>query len=203
MDFKIAGIDSKYSSLCWGLWDKTWKYGNRIINIKILLDDIKPGKVWWMEPMTSGVIEFSGQSFVIEGTFRHKDCKRVSSNGFPFENFRCISCSSIPLEGDFRMRLVRMRNLPNERGSRTTGNGRRLEYLTNSELMNVSRSSRQLVRETKLDLWYTKSKLAVLMVRVRSLRECCTESLERGDLKNFCRNIIETYNNENFEGKEA
>ena len=109
-------------------------YGNRIgsidvlVHLKPFLDDLKRGRRWYAELHTKCTIGEGDHQCAISGIFRHIDCSRISSSSLGFTNFRCIACSSIPREFDFRMRAYRSKLSKFVRGNRTCGGGRRLGY---------------------------------------------------------------------------
>ena len=79
------------------------KYGNTILNPKVLLHDghvsSDGGEIlWYGEPYF--------QSGTITGTFRHRDCRRFGSIG-TFVNSICSACHSIPKIDSFRLKLQR------------------------------------------------------------------------------------------------
>ena len=78
------------------------------------------------------MVECNGSVANVNGTFRHKSCKRVSITGTSFHDLTC-NCSQIPQEKDFRMRVMREERALEKRGC-DIGAGRRLGYLSVFEL---------------------------------------------------------------------
>ena len=92
--------------MCWGLWDDRWDYNGVSMDLKPFLDDLKRGKKWYAEPFTRANIQNGSTVYVINGTFRHINCARISlTRSEGFIRLRCFVCSSIPTENDFRMRV--------------------------------------------------------------------------------------------------
>ena len=86
-----------------------------------VLHDSHVGGVWYPKPhMTANVVR-NGQAFKIQGTFRHTSCMRVDVLGDGFSNLSCSMCFGIPLEADFRKRIMREDLTSEKRGTRCTG----------------------------------------------------------------------------------
>lgn len=189
--------------LCWGLWIHEIKVNNKNISVKPLLDDQCGGKLWFVEPFTKAILNDGTSTFHIDGCFRHISCPRVSNNGQPFEAFSCNNCKGIPKLHDFRMRLYREKTAEKKRGTRGTDCGRRLDFLTKQELRQTTFIAKKHARDLTLKLWSAKAHIAVLSVRLRTLREASMESLNRKDVKRFCNNIVEAHRLGKFGGKPA
>lgn len=189
--------------LCWGLWSDEVKVNNKYAKIKPLLDDLSGGKCWFAEPYTKAMLHDGHNVFEVAGCFRHIKCLRISNDGQPFEGFSCHQCKEIPRLGDFRMRVYRENKVEKKRGNRGTGAGRRLDYLTKDEIRKTALVAKKQSRDLLLRLWWAKSHIAILSVRVRSLREANIESLNRKDVRRFCNNIVEAHRLGKFGGKTA
>lgn len=142
IEFMYCAEESLLATLCWGFWQGSYKFRNHMINVKCFLDDSRGGVHWTCEPSTKAVILLGTELVEINGTFRHNDCKRVSLEGVPFSNLQCSSCASIPKERDFCMRVYRDMHSRGERGLRDTGGGRRLDYLTHSEILRIAKTKK-------------------------------------------------------------
>jgi hypothetical protein len=151
------------------------------------------GANWVPEPHTAAEINISGKIIKIKGTFRHDQCRRVSTSGQAFDNLTCSICSGIPQEGEFRLRVLREDSAPEKRGSRDTGQGRRLEYLSVFELgKRLKVVNREFQAQSRL-LWSHKARLAQLKMSRPTLQERARQlEGERGVL-NFCHNIISAH----------
>ncbi|CAH3193254.1 unnamed protein product [Porites evermanni] len=112
------------------------KYGNTILNPKVLLHDghVSPdgGEIlWYGEPYF--------QSGTITGSFRHGDCRRFGSIG-TFVNSICSACHSIPKIDSFRLKLQRHTD-SNVNDSSTTN----FTYLTRDQLLLKIREAEEQV----------------------------------------------------------
>lgn len=191
------------ATLCWGFWQNTYKVEDTIVDLKPFLDDYRGGASWDCESATMTTFLSREEVISIHGTFRHKECKRVNADGVPFDNFQCSKCASIPKEQDFCMRLFREKRAFESRGSRDTGGGRRLDFMTNSEILGIARSKGIVIRRLKKEIWFIRTKVAALSVKVRSLQESTFEAMERGDVRKFCYDIVNAHKFGLFEGKNA
>jgi hypothetical protein len=63
--------------------------------VKGLLQDPSPGASWILEPYVVGEVDYNGASVIVEGTFRHKKCTRVSTSGTPFPELTCSLCTIV------------------------------------------------------------------------------------------------------------
>lgn len=132
-------------------------YGGFEHEIRPLLHDPKPGRMWVPEPTTSA--EFMGQGGIIsvDGCFRHARCKRLSISNEPFQNYTCSECPEIPRENDFRLRVVRENHGLVKRGFRDHCPGRRVDYLSIRELAGRSRVLAKKFKEEKALHWLMKA----------------------------------------------
>jgi hypothetical protein len=72
-------------------------------DLSISMLDLHPRGSWIDEPETKGKVDMGArETKIIEGCFSHKDCKRVSMSGAPFDDLTCTRCARIPQEVDFR-----------------------------------------------------------------------------------------------------
>ena len=134
-------VDSTPVSLCmcWGFRGPTCVYGGKTFDVTGILSDPHPGKHWYTEPHLETLLPLQQQVLTVKGSFRHRDCKRICLSGEPFFDFTCSKCCSIPLETNFRLRVVREEHSVSKRGSRSTAGGRRVGYLSMLELNSYSR----------------------------------------------------------------
>ena len=69
--------------------------------------------------------------------------------------------------------------------------------------MRIARTKNIMVRRLKKEIWFTRTKVATLSVKVRCLQESVSEALVRGDVKKFCTDIVNAHKHGLFEGKKA
>ena len=100
----------------------------------------------------------------VEGCLRHVQCARLSTSGYPFQNFSCSACTRIPQEMDFRLRVGREDAALEKRGCRGTGEGRRIGYLSMHELAKHSRIIAKKLKNKRHHSWYQKAQLVRLAV---------------------------------------
>ena len=112
-----------------------------------MLDDRHIGIVWYPKPQVCQSIVVDGSEVLIEGTFRHKACDRMSGSPHGFQGLTCSMCAAIPNEDDFRKRVIREDKSVVKRGSRTTAAGIRVGYLSHREL---SRHNRDVSKKFRL-----------------------------------------------------
>jgi hypothetical protein len=189
--------------LCWGYADRVCEYAGKSFCVSRLLMDPKPGKNWFAEPHTRGTVGVRGNEKMISGCFRHVNCSRLSSSGFPFTHFCCHACNQIPQEMDFRLRVVREDAALEKRGCRGTGDGRRIGFLSMQELANHSRVTMKRLRNERRLRWYQKAMLVRLAVTRPKLRITAEEALVRKDVVKFCNDIIAAHRTGAFGGKPA
>ncbi len=53
---------------------------------------------WVVKLQTKFELKLGSLDYKIDGCFRHKNCKRVSTFGEPFTNLTCVACFQIPQE---------------------------------------------------------------------------------------------------------
>jgi hypothetical protein len=133
---------------------------------------------------------YDGHSLDIKGTFRHRSCVRFAVYKEPFQNLSYCMYSAIPQEKDFRMHMVREARCIEKRGSRGTGDGKRLGYLAAAELCAHSCCLKKELRLHKMYRWTAKLRVVQLKVKRPTLRELSKESSNKGDILKFCNNIL-------------
>jgi hypothetical protein len=79
-----------FSLLWWGYWGIECKYAAKSYYVKGLLQDPSPGASWIPKPYAVGEVDYNGASIIVEGTFRHKECTRVSTSETPFPELTCL-----------------------------------------------------------------------------------------------------------------
>lgn len=176
--------------MCWGFRGPTCEYGDKEYAVDGLLNDVVPGVLWYPEPYVDAIIHVNEKSVLVKGTFRHRQCSRISMSGSPFPNLTCSMCDQIPGCTDFRLRVVREERSLEKRGERTTGGGRRVGYLQSLELSGQSRVLAKKYRLEKLHSWGVKARIAQLKVKRPTLKEAAATSSSDGNLFKFCHNII-------------
>ena len=145
-------------------------YAGKSYDILTLLEDPHVGNNWFPEPHLSSTIELEGQKIVVNGAFRHKECLRFSMSGGPFTDFTCTMCTRIPHEKDFRCRVVREDNSVEKRGFRGTAGGRRVGYLSVSELTVHNRLITKKLRTERMYHCAARASIARLKVRRPTLK---------------------------------
>lgn len=173
--------------------------------VKSILDDQDGGNVWDCDRTTSAkVFNPSTQIVVnIQGSFRHKFCARLSSNGGGFVNLTCTYCDSIKREDDFRGRVHREAEALVQRGGRSTKSGMRLAYLTKTELRDHVGQLNNRFRRQRWLLGQQAQKICALSIRRKKLEELLGVAHDRKDLRLFLRNIVNAHRSGAFGGKEG
>lgn len=122
---ELQSYDRESLSLlaCWGMRGPNFVYAGKSYGIDGLLFDPHPGQLWYPEPYLEALLKVDGDVVIVKGAFRHRSCTRFSMSGEPFQNFTCSMCSSIVLETDFRLRVVREKHAVEKRGLKDTGRG--------------------------------------------------------------------------------
>ena len=176
-------------------------YGRKSYGIDSLLFDPHPGKAWYPEPHLKALLHVEEEIVIIKGSFRHQDCKRVSLSGKSFTGFTCSMCSSIVLETNFRLRIVREEHAVHKCGSRGTGAGRRVGYLSLFELTTHSRILTKKLKLEKLRHWSARTRVAQLKVSRPTLRESAQRASSEHNIFKFCLDIIAAHRMGAMEGK--
>ena len=160
------------------------KYGNTILNPKVLLHDghvsSDSGEILWY-----GELYF--QSGTITGTFRHRDCRRFGSIG-TFVNSICSACQSIPKIDSFRSKLQRHTNSTVQDSSTTN-----FTYWTRDQLLLKIREAKEQVECHRCRVFWLSGKLERVKQRVHSLRDTVKEFAKRGDKNAIAHNIAKAY----------
>ena len=73
------------------------------------------------------------------------------------------------------------------------GKGIRLDHLTQIKLKIVARDANATHRLTMRSLWWERTKVSKLFIRMRSLRENLFESVGRKDVFKFCKDVCEAH----------
>lgn len=160
------------------------KYGNTILNPKVLLDDghlsSDGGEIlWYGEPFF--------QSGTITGTFCHRDCRRFASAG-KFVNSICSACYSIPRIDSFRLKLQRRTDSNVNDSSKTN-----FTYLPRDQLLFKLREAKEQVECYKSRVFLLSSELARVRQRVHSLRDQMKEFAKRGNVCAIAFNIVRAH----------
>ncbi|CAM6105892.1 unnamed protein product [Calypogeia fissa] len=204
---KGKGTIDNSSLLCWGLWRDNVSYGGQSRPIKeILNDQLKVEGVWYAEPLVRAKVWClsTQEACVIEGLFRHTNCSRISTEqGAGFQDLTCEHCFSIKTESDFRLRVLRESTAMEKRGTRDTGRGRRLDYLTIPEVRNQARIYRRgVLRERRIQR-SLRHKLLMLQAKVPKLRDICGEAANQKNVNKFCTSIMLAHKSGAFGGRAA
>ena len=193
--------NSILSLLCWGYWNKITKYAGKVYQIDALLNDPKSGALWSAEPNTSAEFIYKNKKVVVTGCFRHVHCKRLTFTGTPYTNFSYDKCSELVLARDFRFRVLREGCALVKRGLRGTECGRRVDYLSSTELAAHSRQLAKKFRHEKAMKWVLKARVAQLKVKQWGLKLSALENFNREDVLSFCNNILAAHRTNAFGGK--
>ena len=82
--------------LCWGYWIPTCLYGGRPYLVHGLLNYSHHRTNWVPEPHTTAKINISSKIIKIKGTFRHDQCRQVSTFNQAFDKLTYLIYSGIP-----------------------------------------------------------------------------------------------------------
>jgi hypothetical protein len=189
--------------LCWGLWREHCSYAQKPYIIKGMLQDPSPGSKWTPEPYTEATVQNMGTPRMINGTFRHKECARVSTSDEPFTDLTCCLCARIPQEMAFRMRVLREDSALEKRGARNTGTGRRLGYLSVVELASHSRIISKKYRAERAFYAEQKCRVAQFKMYKPLLKELRGTDDATHDVLRFCTNIVRAHRVGDFSGRPA
>ncbi|CAM6096732.1 unnamed protein product [Calypogeia fissa] len=198
-------LDPGLSLLCWGYWKETCTWRGPAKQVKCILDDQTGGNRWDCEQHSGGIVynPTTDSVVAIEGLFKHKLCYRLSALGGGFLDLTCSMCDSITKEDDFRGRVHREANSVVPRGERDTGAGRRIGYLTKTEIKGFVTNLNELHRKWRWLLAFQAQKVCALSTKKRKLEELLGVVADRKDLRTFLRNIVNGYRVGAFGGKEA
>ena len=118
-------IDQRFLAtvFCYGFRGPIVEYAGNSYEVTALLNDLHPGVSWYVEPHLNAVVFVNGISVSVTGTFRHKNCMRLSVSGAPFPNLTCSMCACIPVQDDFKRRVRREDRSLVKRGHQTPGSG--------------------------------------------------------------------------------
>lgn len=194
------------SLLCWGLWRESYKYGKYRRPVKAILNDQpKVDALWYaVAQVEREVWNISDQrTCVIKGLFRHQQCNLVSALGGGFTDLTCEKCWSILKEHDFRFRVLRELEAVEKRGTRGTGQGRRLGYLTMPEIQLQARTYRTGISRAKQVERQLKHRILMLQKRDSKLRDLCVDSANKNDILKFCNSLSLAHRRGAFGGKLA
>jgi len=89
---------------------------------------ISKSSSWVVKLQTTFELKLGSLDYKIDGCFKHKNCKRLSTFGEPFTNFSCVVYFEIPQEPKFRKNVV-WGDATNDKGG-CRGQDRRLKYLS-------------------------------------------------------------------------
>lgn len=65
-----------------------------------------------------------GHAVQIDGTFRHRNCLRVSTTNEPWASLTCCMCAIILCLIDFRLRVMKEDKCVEKQGTRSIGGGK-------------------------------------------------------------------------------
>jgi hypothetical protein len=195
--------NSLLSVMCWGYRGPNVVYGGVSYSITSLLEDRHVGVSWHPEPHVEASVSVRDTEVQVQGTFRHKKCRRVSLFVGGFPNLTCPSCAEIPLECDFRQRVVREDKSIVKRGLRTTSSGMRVGYLSMNELLRHSRYVARKYRFERLQHWVTRATMTQLKVKRPTLRDMAKNANSDHNVHKFCQNILNAHRTGAFGGKPA
>ena len=189
--------------MCWGLRGPVCLYGGKSYSIDALLFDPHVGKVWYPEPYLEALLRVQDDVVIVKGSFRHRKCKRISLSKEPFPGFTCSMCAAIVFETDFKLRVIREEHAVEKHGSRGTGAGRRVGYLSLFELTSHSRTLAKKLRLEKLQHWSAKTIVAQLKMSCPTLKESAQRASSEHNVFKFCSDIIAAHRTGAMGGKPA
>ena len=195
--------DSIFGMLYWDYWKKTTSYGGKKYNVQGLLQDSKSSTNWVLKPTTSVEFMFDGCHNITNGCFHHAQCLRFYATRTPFPQFSCSSCIDIVEEMDFRLCVVKEGHALIKQGLRDMGSGRKIDYLSTSELACHSHTLAKKFREEKSMHWIMKLKVAQLKMTKKGLKLSAVENFNRKDVLAFCNNILAVHRTNALGGKPA
>lgn len=103
------------------------------------------GGGWYSKPHIRACVN---RVFVeINGTYRHMSCCRLDNFGFGYASLACFVCSAIPLENDFRMRILPDDINLDKRGSWSTW-ARRI--IGQSQIFELAKHNHKLSRKLEI-----------------------------------------------------
>jgi len=158
-----------------------------------LLNDRHCGIDWYLEPHLSAKIQVKGRVVKVNGGFWHRKYSCMSMAEEPFKNLTCSICALIPLQNDFKMRIIREDFVVTKRGHRSTTSGIRLGYLSTYKVNKHTRNMSKQLRLKKLHYWHARTRFVQLKARRPTLRESAKNAASDNNLIKFCNNIISVY----------
>jgi hypothetical protein len=102
---------------CWGFWGPKVTYGDVSYVVLPLLDDRHIGTLWYPKPHATASLFVDEVEVLVRGTFRHRDCHRLSWSIGGFLNYTCSMCEQIPRQGGFRKESLERQNVIKKGGS--------------------------------------------------------------------------------------
>ena len=139
--------------------------------------------MWYGEPYF--------QSETINGTFRHKNCKRFASFG-TFVNGMCSACNSIPKIDSFRLKLQRRSDSRGD-SNETDTSKTNFTYLPRDQLLLKLRETKGQLECCRSQVFLLSSTLARVKQRAHSLKDKVKEFSRRGDISAIGYNIAKAY----------
>ena len=191
------------SLMCWGFRSKTTAYAGKSYKVLGLLNDPHPGVNWYCEPPISCGFTVDGSLVSVNGCFRHQQCVCFSASGKSFLDFSCGACTHIPLETNFRLRVVREDRALEKRGTRGTEARRRLGYLSLLEVVCHNRSISGQFRHERMMHCHAKTKIAQLKMSRPTMKETTKAADGTKNLLKFVNNIIAAHRSGVLGGKPA
>lgn len=131
------------------------------------------------------------QSETINGTFRHKNCKRFASFG-TFVNGMCSACNSIPKIDSFRLKLQRRSDSRGD-SNETDTSKTNFTYLPRDQLLLKLRETKEQLECCRSQVFLLSSTLARVKQRAHSLKDKVKEFSRRGDISAIGYNIAKAY----------
>lgn len=131
------------------------------------------------------------QSETINGTFRHKNCKRFASFG-TFLNGMCSACNSIPKIDSFRLKLQRRSDSRGD-SNETDTSKTNFTYLPRDQLLLKLRETKEQLECCRSQVFLLSSTLARVKQRTHSLKDKVKEFSRRGDISAIGYNIAKAY----------
>ena len=146
---------------------------------KIIIMDLKEGEegnkfAWYADPHAQCSV--GGKAF--KGTFRSPECNKVEDLSLTTRGM-CVNCSAIGRMESFRKRIKARSKSEGPRDTTHIRHG----YLNREEALKKMRQLKSRVDMQESKLFFAKSKIAQLQIRLRSYKERLQELSRRGSMK--------------------
>jgi hypothetical protein len=120
-----------------------------------------------------------------------------------FTKFTYDKCWCITQESDFRGRVRQEHDAVEKHGTRDTGRGRRIDYLTSEEVTLEHRKTKEKTHTLERELWVVRARCMRVTASKRSFVGVQTEMANHTDVISFCRCIVQAWRDGLWGGREA